>query len=707
MTADTSVKDISVNELSESSTLKPSGDQSESLVSRSRMGNMTLLLPKTGLSKQDQLSALNALVEDCLQSWETHIIVDFVNVGIVTSLTLNTLLDLQKRLSKSGGWLKVTNTKETVNEVFHLTDVDIHIETMDNRDSRKSRQLDADKKQPGSLRIGDLLLQRGLLSASRLEEAILLQKKSHQRLGQIIVSKGWVSEEVFLRTLSEQLAMPYVVLRQGLYDPQVFESLDREVLNRIKMVPMFLVRGELTLATSDPQAMASFSELEEKLNCKVKPVLARSGDIVRTIADASSDNIYDAELLVGIDDDFEFIEGRQNDDYTGIDDMAGGSPVINMVNSIIQRAVHDRASDIHIEPANGKSRVRFRIDGLLYEVMTPRIELHPALVSRLKVMANLDIAERRMPQDGRIQVFTSGRSVDLRFSSLPGLYGEKVVLRVLDKNQSILNIDKLGMHDNNMQTFKRLLDRSYGLILVTGPTGSGKTTSLYSGINYISSVEKNIVTIEDPVEYQLDLVNQNPVKDNIGLSFAKILKHVLRQDPDIVMVGEIRERETAEIAVQAALTGHLVLSTLHTNDSIGAVTRMIDMGVEPYLLSSALIGVAAQRLVRSICPDCKTEYLASPEIIERYHWQDLGAVKLSKGRGCSECYDSGFKGRLGIHEIIETSPELQRLIISNASRDELSGYLQKASIQTLYSDGMERVLEGKTTIEEIWRVVNS
>ena len=381
--------------------------------------------------------------------------------------------------------------------------------------------------------------------------------------------------------------------------------------------------------------------------------------------------------------------------------------VLVLANSIIQRAVHDKASDIHIEPSQGKSRVRFRIDGLLYEIMTPRIELHPALISRLKVMANLDIAERRMPQDGRIQVYTGGRAIDLRFSSLPGLYGEKVVLRVLDKNQSILNVEKLGMHDNNLVSFKRLLDRSYGLILVTGPTGSGKTTSLYSGINYLSSIEKNIVTIEDPVEYQLDLVNQNPVRENIGLSFAKMLKHVLRQDPDIVMVGEIREKETAEIAVQAALTGHLVLSTLHTNDSIGAVTRMIDMGVEPYLLSSALIGVAAQRLVRSICPNCKTDYLASPELIERYNWQDRESVRLSKGRGCSECYDSGFKGRLGIHEIIETNPELQRLIISNASRDELTGYMENAKIQSLFDDGMERVLEGKTTIEEIWRVVNS
>ena len=361
-------------------------------------------------------------------------------------------------------------------------------------------------------------------------------------------------------------------------------------------------------------------------------------------------------MLDELDDDFEHIDNALPDDYTGIDEMAAESPVINMVNSIIQRAVHDKVSDIHIEPSQKKCRMRFRIDGLLYEVMSPRIELHPALVSRLKVMANLDIAERRMPQDGRIQVHTQGRAVDLRFSSLPGLHGEKVVLRVLDKNQSILDIEQLGMQAGNVDAYKRLLDRSYGLILVTGPTGSGKTTSLYSAINYLNSLEKNIVTIEDPVEYQLDIVNQNPVRENIGLTFAKMLKHVLRQDPDVVMVGEIRERETAEIAVQAALTGHLVLSTLHTNDSIGAVTRMIDMGVEPYLLSSALIGVVAQRLVRSICPNCKPSTWPSPEIIEQYGWQDARQGAPVEGRGCAECYDAGYRGRMGIHEIIETEP---------------------------------------------------
>ncbi len=675
-------------------------------ITRNRVGAMTHLFPRGNLTNDEALEALVQAVDESIAAHEFQLIVDLVSVGQVNSRGLETLFDLRQQLVRHGGWLKVTNAKPLVRDIFRVTGLDQVIDIVNSFNIDRPEVEKAPVRNE-SLRVGDLLVERGLIEPDKIEQAIELQKKSGKRLGQIIISKGWVSEDVFLDTLGEQLGIPFVVMRQGLVDPDVFVRLDAEVAQRLKVVPMFCVHGELALATADPQAITGFREIEERLECKIRPVLMRKSDIVKTLSDTGSDALYGVEMLEELDEDFEHIDGALPDDYTGIDEMAAESPVINMVNSIIQRAVHDKVSDIHIEPSQKKCRVRFRIDGLLYEVMTPRMELHPALVSRLKVMANLDIAERRMPQDGRIQVHTQGRAVDLRFSSLPGLHGEKVVLRVLDRNQSILDIDQLGMQADNVNAYKRLLDRSYGLILVTGPTGSGKTTSLYSAINYLNSLEKNIVTIEDPVEYQLDIVNQNPVRENIGLSFAKMLKHVLRQDPYVVMVGEIRERETAEIAVQAALTGHLVLSTLHTNDSIGAVTRMIDMGVEPYLLSSAMIGVVAQRLVRAICPNCKTEYLASPEIVERYGWQDKGKVRLSKGRGCAECYDSGYRGRLGIHEIIETDPDLQRLIIANASRDELTDYLGSHDIRLLFDDGIDRVLEGQTTIEEIWRVVNS
>ena len=680
---------------------------SPTAVSKDRVGSMTHLLPRGNLIDAESLDALIAAVDESIENQEIQLIIDMVSVSLVNSLALEALSDMRQKLVKSGGWLKVTNAKPLIRDIFLVTGLDQVIDIVNSFNIDKTEVVKPIVTSSEGIRVGDMLANKGLITKEKLEEAIVLQKRSGKRLGQIIVSKGWVSEEVFLAALGEQLGIPHIVMRPGLVDQDVFLQLDAEVTQRLKVVPMFLVNGELTLATSDPQAIGGFSEIEEKLNCKIRPILVRRSEIVKTLNEVASDNIYGADLIEDLDDDFEFIDNAPPDDYTGIDEMAAGSPVINMINSIIQRAVHDKVSDIHIEPAQTKCRVRFRIDGLLYEVMTPRLDLHPALISRLKVMANLDIAERRMPQDGRIQVHTQGRSVDLRFSSLPGLHGEKVVLRVLDKNQSILDIDKLGMQAANVASYKRLLDRSYGLILVTGPTGSGKTTSLYSAINYLNSLEKNIVTIEDPVEYQLDIVNQNPVRENIGLGFAKMLKHVLRQDPDIVMVGEIRERETAEIAVQAALTGHLVLSTLHTNDSIGAVTRMIDMGVEPYLLSSALIGVVAQRLVRSVCPNCKTEFLASPELIAQYGWEDEGRVRLSKGRGCAECYDAGYRGRMGIHEIIETDPDLQRLIIANASRDELTEYLQQHGVKLLFEDGLDRVREGSTTIEEIWRVVNS
>ncbi|MCU7922721.1 MAG: Flp pilus assembly complex ATPase component TadA [Candidatus Thiodiazotropha sp. (ex Dulcina madagascariensis)] len=673
-------------------------------VMRTRVGVMTHLAPKGFPMTDDELQPLRDAVDTCLRQWEIQIVIDLSTVPLLHSNALETLLDMQERLAKMGGWLKVSNVKPLVREIFAFTGLINSIHFAD-ADQEPHAPLPQSPKE-GKLRLGDLLVEKGLLAAKKVNEAIIQQKTSGKRLGQIIVDKGWITEKALLEVLSEQLGIPYTNLRAGLYDPEIIGLLDADVMQRLKMLPLFRLRDVLFLATSDPQAMPSFSEVEERTGYRICPVLARKEDIIKTLNEVHSGNRFGTEFIDVVDDDFELVENNFPDDYSAIDDLAAGSPVINLVNSVIQRAVHDKASDIHIEPSQNKSRVRFRIDGLLYEVMTPRLDLHPAIVSRLKVMANLDIAERRLPQDGRIQVYTQGYPIDLRFSSLPGLYGEKVVLRVLDKNQAILNVSKLGMTEQNLRIFKTLLDRSFGLILVTGPTGSGKTTTLYSAINYLNSIEKNIVTIEDPVEYQLDIVNQNPVKENIGLTFAKVLKHVLRQDPDVIMVGEIRERETAEIAVQAALTGHLVLSTLHTNDSVGAVTRMIDMGIEPYLLSSALIGVVAQRLVRSICPACKTDFLATPELIDRYGWQDRGKVRLSKGRGCPECYDSGYKGRMGVHELIETDNDLQRLIISNPSRDELTECMQQQKIKTLFVDGLERVLERKTTIEEISRVVN-
>ncbi|MGB5177129.1 MAG: ATPase, T2SS/T4P/T4SS family [Gammaproteobacteria bacterium] len=665
-----------------------------------RMGTLTHLAPRSSLNESRTLEDLRVEAGFCLERGDIQLLIDLASVQIVNSTALEALADLQDQCIRLGGWLKLANVTPLVQDILRISGLSAFVPVMN---------LEVEILQPPAAqprRLGDILIAKELLTQQRLEEAIQLQQKTSRRLGQILIDKQWVQERDVLHALAEQLSVPIVHLRTGIYDPDIVKLVNAATARRLQVLPLQRLRGELALATVDPQAIPAFDEIEQRLGCRVRPVLACREDILKAINEAYDIGAGDIDIIGDVDEDFAVVENLLPDDYSAIDEMAEGSPVINLVNSIVQRAVRDGASDIHIEPSRTVSRVRTRIDGVLYEVTTLRHELHPALVSRLKVMANLDIAERRMPQDGRIQVHTQGRAVDLRFSSLPGLFGEKVVLRVLDKNQSLLDIKKLGMSDSNLTGFKALLDNSNGLILVTGPTGSGKTTSLYAALNHLNSIEKNIVTIEDPVEYQIDIVNQNEVHDKIGLSFSTILRHTLRQDPDIVMVGEIRDRETAEIAVQAALTGHLVLSTLHTNHAIGAITRMIDMGVEPYLLSSALIGVIAQRLVRTICPACRTQYVATPELMQRYGWEGERQVRLARGRGCPECYDSGYKGRIGIHEVLRVDEDLQQLVTSNPSREELSHYLKDRNIKTLFHDGLEHVRNGDTTIEEISRVIN-
>lgn len=672
---------------------------------RTQSGLLTTLRPTDSLTDDKTLNKLQDLVEQAVEAGETRIIIDLAAVPMLNSAALEAFLDYQDRLIRAGGWIKLSHAGAVVREILRITDLDKYI-SMVGEEAAADYSVEVESLDPERKRLGDLLVAAKLVTETQIKEALELQEKTGRRLGSIVISKGWVSDHDVLQLLSRQLRVPYARLRSNIYDPVAVGLLDQSIARRLKVMPLFKVRGILFLATANPQALPILDEVEEHVGCSVRPILAVREDILQAINSQSPGAEFAADLVSLLDEDFEIVENSARDDYATIDEMAGGSPVINLVNSLIQRAVKDGSSDIHIEAFRTHSRIRYRIDGLLYEFQSPKIELHAPMVSRLKVMANLDIAERRMPQDGRIQVFTQGRSVDLRFSSLPGLHGEKVVLRVLDKDQGIFDLKGLGMSDRNLQTLENLLKSTNGLILVTGPTGSGKTTSLYSALNHLNSIEKNIVTIEDPVEYQMDIINQNEVRNDIGLGFAKLLKHILRQDPDIIMVGEIRDRETAEIAVQAALTGHLVLSTLHTNDSIGAVTRMIDMGVEPYLLSSALIGVIAQRLVRTICPDCRTESVAPPSIVETYGWQDRGRVRLARGRGCTKCYDSGYKGRMGIHETLDTSLELQNMIMLNPGRDDLTAFMQEQGMVSLFQDGLERVLEGRTTIDEVSRSIS-
>jgi type IV pilus assembly protein PilB len=673
-----------------------------------RIGVMTYLTPQFKLLDQAACKQLNAVFEHCLQEQEKRIVIDLTKVKLLNSLSLAEIVDGAEKIIRSGGWLKLANINPAISDILDITGVSDYVTQLDPQD-KKSTSVFMPRAILQKRRLGDELIAQNLITEDKLGKALAMQSDSGKRLGQILVEQNWIKESDLLPVLAQLLQVPYARLNPQLYDPAVLKVINKEKAVQLCVFPLFKVRDVLLIATPSPLSIPVNDEIEDRTGCKIRAILASRKNVMTTISEAydEASNDIGLDLFDVVDDDFQVMENTRPDDYSHIDEMAEGSPVINMVNSVIQRAIRDGASDVHIEPGRKKSRIRLRIDGVLYEFSSLKAELHPALVSRLKVMANLDIAERRLPQDGRIQVNTHGKQVDLRFSSLPGLFGEKVVLRVLDKNESLLDLNKLGMIDHNLEAYKRLLSKSFGLILATGPTGSGKTTSLYAALNYLNSIEKNIVTIEEPVEYQMEIINQNEVKENIGLTFDTILKHVLRQDPDIIMVGEIRDRETAEIAVQAALTGHLVLSTLHTNHAIGAISRMIDMGVEPYLLSSALIGVVGQRLLRTVCPACKTSYIASPEIIQTYGWADRTNMKLAQGRGCAECYDSGYKGRIGIHEVLEADAQLQDLITGNPSRDDLEHYLQTSKHQSLFDDGLERVAGGYSTIEEVSRVVNS
>ncbi|MDL1963595.1 MAG: GspE/PulE family protein [Deltaproteobacteria bacterium] len=551
------------------------------------------------------------------------------------------------------------------------------------------------------------MVQQDRLTPEQLVMFLRVQKKTKKPFGRILIEQGILTEEELKYILGEQLGIPHIWLRKGLVDPWIVNILPKEKALRFQVIPMFRVNNVLTLATADPNAIFVFDEVSRITELEVQPVICRSSDIVEAIHEYYREEVTIDEVMSGIDEsDIEVVEAATDKDIDELAEMAEGSPIINLTNKILLRAIRDRASDIHIEPQKLLCRVRVRIDGLLYKFMSLKMEMHPPVVSRLKIMANLDIAERRIPQDGRIQVNVDGRTIDLRFSSMPSMHGEKVVLRILDKNKALLDINKLGFDTKILNQFKSVLKKPYGLILVCGPTGCGKTTTLYSAITTLNSSEKNIITIEDPVEYQLDNITQSQVKELIGLTFARFLKHALRQDPDIILVGEIRDRETAEIAIQASLTGHLVISTLHTNDSPSAITRLLEMGIEPYLLSSSLLACQAQRLVRTICSECKTGYYPPQEVLRKLGIDDEKFM-LYKGKGCSACYDSGFKGRIGIYEFLEIDEGIQSLILNNPTIDILLKYLKTKKHRRLKDLGDEKVRQGVTTIEEVRRVTSA
>lgn len=556
-----------------------------------------------------------------------------------------------------------------------------------------------------SIKLGESLVGAGVISSDDLESALRTHAKNRNQLGETLLEMGIVDEDSLLLFLGQQIGVPAVRLRNGLVDPIAVKRIPRGKAESLCALGLFLVRDTLTVAMKEPKNLRHIDELSRVTGLNIRPVLAMRGSIERMLKNCYEENFAVDEVTADLDEDSVSIDTEAIDvSLNDVVSLTDGSPVVNLVNYIIVQAIRQKASDIHFEPSQNASVVRFRVDGYLREILHPKREYHAAMVSRMKVLAKLDISERRMPQDGRIHLRVDGREIDLRISTLPTILGEKVVMRVLDKKNVTFYLDKLGMRDEALTTIKELLKRPYGLLLTTGPTGSGKTTTLYSAVELIKSVQRNIVTVEDPVEYQLDQINQVQVSNTKSMQFNDAIRSILRQDPDVIMVGEIRDAETASIAIQAALTGHLVLSTLHTNDSFGAVTRLRDMGVEPFKIAAALLGVIAQRLVRTICPACDIAYYPEAGQLDAIRYSGDRRKQFHRGQGCRECFDTGYRGRTGIYEVFTLDRSVREMIIRNSTSDELRSHHRKQGRSLLMDEGIYLAEAGRTTIEEVIEV---
>ncbi len=552
--------------------------------------------------------------------------------------------------------------------------------------------------------IGETLVREGVLSQEQLSRALAEQKATGRMLGEMLVEQGVANSSVLVRVLAKQLGVQGCQLRHGLIDPSLLSLIGPDEAERLKALPLFKVHDKLTVAMAEPQSLPKIDRLRQLTGCKIHPVLALEANIVEFVRKyAGGDTDVNAFLASLAESDVEVIERETVDEgpATDLDRMVAGSPVVNLVNMAILTAIRDGASDIHIEPDKRGTRIRYRIDGVLRDLMKPPPGMHASVTSRVKVIGKMDIAEKRLPQEGRVRIVAEGREIDLRVSSMPTLLGEKLVIRILDKANLQVRMEQLGFRPQTLEGFLRMLRQPHGLVLVTGPTGSGKTTTLYSALDLLRSPELNIVTVEDPVEYQLDLINQVQAQESIGMTFAKVLRSMLRQDPDVIMVGEIRDEETARVAVQAALTGHLVLATLHTNDAPGAVARLLDMSIEPYLLSSALNGVVAQRLARTVCPNCVTKYYPAENVLRDAGLAGSASQVFRKGTGCERCHNSGYHGRIGIYEVMEITPELRRMIHRAAPSHEIRERMRHEGVWTLREEGVHAAIEGKTSLEEI------
>ena len=560
---------------------------------------------------------------------------------------------------------------------------------------------------PERKRLGEILVAGGVISPFQLDDALAAQKLLGLRLGEVLIKQGFVTEDNILKTMQSQLGLPSIDLSKVVLNDGILKLLPEAVVRKYSVLPIELTNGQLLVAMSDPTDYFALDDLRLAAGSMIKPCLAKKGDILQAIdrfygRSGAEKAAREYAKQVGVVPQAAAAQMATVASESAEDEAA--TPVIKFLNTIIENAVNNMASDIHIEPIDEELRVRFRIDGVLREIMRTPISMAGPVVSRVKIMADLNIAERRLPQDGRISYFVGRKAIDLRVSTTPTMYGEKVVMRILDKSSVILEKKSLGLQGRNEELFDGLINRPYGIVLVTGPTGSGKTTTLYTALNQLNTPDKNIVTLEDPVEFNFKGINQMQVNPKAGLTFATGLRSILRQDPDIIMVGEMRDSETAEIAVRSALTGHLVLSTIHTNDAASAITRLVDMNIEPFLLSASLLGIISQRLVRKICPQCKEDYAAgSRELVILENIKQLPLV-LKRGQGCPYCHESGYKGRIAIYEIMPILAGHRQLIDRRASVDELRDYAVSQGMTTLKQSAVRLVLEGVTTVEELLRV---
>jgi type II secretion system protein E len=548
--------------------------------------------------------------------------------------------------------------------------------------------------------ITNILLDKGLLTQSQLDEATALHKTEGLRLDRAIAQLGFVSERQLLEIMAEELHLPVVNLSELTIDQETLRALPAKIIYRKRLVPISRQNGTLNVATSDAFDLNVFDDIRMMTGLNIQPVLALRDEIekvIKTHFGLGGDTLD--ELVAGDEVELVGATGENDEDLL---EMAQEASVIKLVNEIILEAVNERASDIHIEPYEHQLSIRYRIDGVLQEASIPP-QMHrfqAAIISRIKILANLNIAERRVPQDGRIKFQVGGRQIDVRVSVIPMLFGEGIVMRLLDKANVLFTLQQLGMDEETHERFKSLIDRPHGIILVTGPTGSGKTTTLYAALNAIVGADIKVLTVEDPVEYHLQGVNQIPVDSNVGMTFERGLRAILRHDPDVVMIGEIRDLETARAAIQASLTGHLVLSTLHTNDAASAPMRLIDMGVEPYLVSSTLIGSMAQRLVRKVCPKCKIQYRPAAKEVP----PDLGLQRdelLYRGAGCDHCRKTGFRGRSGLYELLLMNDVISDKIMIRAPSPEIVAVARKAGLRLLREDGWLKVRQGATTVDEV------